>query len=265
MPCDHKLIEEYLINYVDGKLEPSLIKEIDKIIGHCKICRESYHQVLELQQLSSQWHDEPVPEWHRTNFVVRPMDIQHNWLNWSSIALSLTAIILIIFHINSNTTDGRLEPVLNLGIYEQEINLLIDSRLKAYQLAENNLSFERDVIRYAGQLENEGLIQDKTKSIFAQRDSEYLPLVKVQPRYPTEALKNGIEGYVIVQFEVRTDGTTKNIVVVESSPEGVFDEAAMDAAEEFQYQPRIVDGEPVDVRGVQNKITFEIEPEDRPE
>ena len=63
-----------------------------------------------------------------------------------------------------------------------------------------------------------------------------------------------------VQFEITKDGTTKNIIVIESSPEGVFDQAAMDAAEIFRYQPRIVDGESIDVPGVQNKITFEIEP-----
>ena len=91
------------------------------------------------------------------------------------------------------------------------------------------------------------------------RDGEYLPIVKVQPIYPRRALSRGIEGYVIVQFTVTKQGTTKDIKVVESKPPGVFDNAATQAAAKFKYKPRVVDGQPIEVPGVQNKITFEIE------
>lgn len=90
-------------------------------------------------------------------------------------------------------------------------------------------------------------------------DGEYLPIVKVQPVYPRRALSRGIEGYVIVEFTVTKQGTTKNIRVVESKPSGVFDRAAVQAAAKFKYKPRVVDGQPIEVPGVQNKITFEIE------
>ena len=90
-------------------------------------------------------------------------------------------------------------------------------------------------------------------------DGEYLPIVKVQPIYPRRALSRGIEGYVIVQFTVTKQGTTKNIKIVESKPPGIFDRAAMQAAAKFKYKPRVVDGQPIEVPGVQNKITFEIE------
>ena len=90
-------------------------------------------------------------------------------------------------------------------------------------------------------------------------DGEYLPIVKVTPIYPRRALSRGIEGYVIVEFTVTKQGTTKDIHVVESKPSGIFDRAAMQAAAKFKYKPRIVDGQPIEVPGVQNKITFEIE------
>ncbi len=89
-------------------------------------------------------------------------------------------------------------------------------------------------------------------------DGEYLPIVKVQPIYPRRALSRGVEGYVIVEFTVTKQGTTRNIRVVESTS-SMFDSAAMKAAAKFKYKPRVVDGEPIDVPGVQNKITFEIE------
>ena len=90
-------------------------------------------------------------------------------------------------------------------------------------------------------------------------DGEYLPIVKVQPVYPRRALSRGIEGYVIVEFTVTKQGTTKDIVVVEAEPTGIFDSAATQAAAKFKYKPRVVDGEAIEVPGVQNKITFKIE------
>ncbi len=89
-------------------------------------------------------------------------------------------------------------------------------------------------------------------------DGEYLPIVKVQPIYPRRALSRGIEGYVIVEFTVTKQGTTRDVRVVESSS-GMFESAAVRAAAKFKYKPRVVDGQPIEVPGVQNKITFEIE------
>lgn len=90
-------------------------------------------------------------------------------------------------------------------------------------------------------------------------DGEYLPIVKVQPIYPQRALSRGIEGYVIVQFTVTKQGTTKNIHVVEAKPTGIFDRAAMQAAAKFKYKPRVIDGEPIEVPGVKNIIRFKLE------
>ncbi|MGI9229529.1 MAG: energy transducer TonB [Gammaproteobacteria bacterium] len=90
-------------------------------------------------------------------------------------------------------------------------------------------------------------------------DGEYLPIVKVQPVYPERARARGIGGYVIVEFTVTRQGTTKDIRVVESEPSRIFDRAAMRAAAKFKYKPRIIDGNPIEVPGVQNKITFIME------
>lgn len=89
-------------------------------------------------------------------------------------------------------------------------------------------------------------------------DGEYLPIVKVQPQYPSRALSRGIEGYVIVEFTVTTNGSVKDPVVVEAEPANIFDSAAIKAALKFKYKPRVIDGEPVEVPGVRNKITFAI-------
>ena len=90
-------------------------------------------------------------------------------------------------------------------------------------------------------------------------DGEYLPIVKIQPIYPRRALSRGIEGYVIVEFTVTKTGTTRDHIIVEAKPKGIFDKAAIQAATKFKYKPRVVDGKPIEVPGVLNKITFIIE------
>ena len=89
-------------------------------------------------------------------------------------------------------------------------------------------------------------------------DGEYLPIVKVSPVYPRRALSRGIEGYVIVEFTVTKSGTVSGPRVVKAEPEEIFNRAAMDAALKFKYKPRVVNGEAVEVVGVQNKISFQI-------
>jgi len=92
---------------------------------------------------------------------------------------------------------------------------------------------------------------------FGISDGEYLPIVKVAPVYPARALTRGLEGYVIVEFTVTRTGTVRDVLVVESTS-SLFERAATEAALKFKYKPRVIDGEAVEVPGVQNRITFEI-------
>lgn len=90
-------------------------------------------------------------------------------------------------------------------------------------------------------------------------DGEYLPIVKVAAVYPRRALQRGIEGFVIVEFTVTKQGSVRDPIVVEANPQGIFEQAAKDAALKFKYKPRVVNGEPMEVAGVQNRITFKID------
>jgi protein TonB len=90
-------------------------------------------------------------------------------------------------------------------------------------------------------------------------DGEYLPIVKVAPVYPRRALSRGIEGFVIVEFTVTKQGSVKDIKVIEANPADIFDQAAIDAALKFKYKPRVINGEPAEVSGVQNRISFQID------
>lgn len=90
-------------------------------------------------------------------------------------------------------------------------------------------------------------------------DGEYLPIVKVAPIYPRRAQTRGITGYCIVEYVVTKTGSIRDPIAVDCQPQGVFERASLKAAEKFKYKPRVVDGEPIEVAGVQNKFTYELE------
>lgn len=92
-------------------------------------------------------------------------------------------------------------------------------------------------------------------------DGEYLPIVKVNPIYPPRAAGRGIEGYVLVEYIVNRDGTVRDVIIIEAEPPGVFNRAAVSAAQKYIYKPRVIDGTPVEVHGVRTRITFELEDE----
>jgi protein TonB len=71
--------------------------------------------------------------------------------------------------------------------------------------------------------------------------AQIVPLVKiinVPPAYPLEARVRGTEGWVDVHFTVSPEGITNNLRVTNSSPRGLFDQAALDAVSRWRYAPR---------------------------
>ena len=98
-----------------------------------------------------------------------------------------------------------------------------------------------------------------SSSGMASGDGEYLPIVKVAPIYPRRAQTRGITGYCIVEYTVTTSGSIRDPEPVDCQPAGIFERASVKAALKFKYKPRVVDGQPIEVAGVQNKFTYELE------
>lgn len=86
---------------------------------------------------------------------------------------------------------------------------------------------------------------------------DMIPLTVIQPEYPRRALQRGTEGYCTVEFTVTAAGTTRDAFIVDC-PDSMFERASLRAAERIKYKPRVVDGNPVDVPGVQYRYTFEM-------
>ena len=91
-------------------------------------------------------------------------------------------------------------------------------------------------------------------------EGDYLPIVKVAPIYPQRALMRGLEGYCVVQYTVTRQGTIRDPFVIEDQcTDPLFHRASLQAAMKFKYKPRVIDGQAVEVPGVRNKFTYQIE------
>ena len=92
-------------------------------------------------------------------------------------------------------------------------------------------------------------------------DGDYLPLVAIAPQYPTRAAQRGIQGWCLVSFTVNGLGNVEeeSIVVVDAEPVSIFDRSSIRAAARFKFQPRVVDGEGVNVPGVQYLFRYQLE------
>lgn len=93
----------------------------------------------------------------------------------------------------------------------------------------------------------------------APSDSDIIPLVRVMPQYPPQAMSRGIEGWVIVEFTISPAGTVKDPVVVDSHPSGIFNRAMLRAIRKWKYKPKIVDGVAVERPGVRVRQHFALE------
>ena len=92
-------------------------------------------------------------------------------------------------------------------------------------------------------------------------DGDYLPLVAIAPQYPTRAAQRGIQGWCLVSFTVDGMGNVveDTITVVDAEPASIFDRSSIRAATRFKFQPRVVDGQGVEVPGVQYLFRYQLE------
>jgi len=89
-------------------------------------------------------------------------------------------------------------------------------------------------------------------------DGPLVAMVRVAPTYPIRATSLGLEGYVVVQFDVMADGYVTNIMIIESTNR-IFDKAAIKAAQRFKFKPRVVDGLALASYGIQNMFRFSLD------
>ncbi|WP_376692819.1 M56 family metallopeptidase [Wenzhouxiangella sp. EGI_FJ10409] len=72
---------------------------------------------------------------------------------------------------------------------------------------------------------------------------------RIEPEYPSRAMRRGIDGSVEVEFLVTRSGEVRDVRVLDESPRGQsFAEAAREAVSDWRFEPFQQDGQPVEHR-----------------
>lgn len=79
--------------------------------------------------------------------------------------------------------------------------------------------------------------------IFNASEGQATPMVRFDPNYPMDALRDGIEGWVKLAFDIDPSGKVENVRVLESSPARIFDREARRALLRWKYKPQIQNGQ----------------------
>jgi periplasmic protein TonB len=78
-----------------------------------------------------------------------------------------------------------------------------------------------------------------------------------KPKYPARAMSRHIEGWVKIEVTISTAGTVSNAMVASAQPQGIFDDAALDATKKCKFKPKLVNGLAVTQKGIK-KSTFKL-------
>lgn len=66
-------------------------------------------------------------------------------------------------------------------------------------------------------------------------------------KYPRNALRKGLQGYVLINLLINESGDIEAAKVLESEPEGVFETAALRGIQNWRFAPARYQGQPVKV------------------
>lgn len=90
-------------------------------------------------------------------------------------------------------------------------------------------------------------------------NSEPSPIVRINPKYPAVAARDGVEGWVQLRFSVDATGAVTDIEVIAAEPQRVFEQEAIRALKRWKYQPSTLNGATTARTGLQVQLDFNLE------
>jgi TonB family protein len=97
---------------------------------------------------------------------------------------------------------------------------------------------------------------DRVIKFMKDKEGEALPLFIMQPLYPVFEDGQKPQGWVLLQFDVNSSGKVEKAKVVESRPARLFDKVTLDAAKNWRFKPKIIDGKRVKQSNTRARLVF---------
>jgi protein TonB len=90
------------------------------------------------------------------------------------------------------------------------------------------------------------------------RDGDATPIFRQEPKFPTKAARDGIEGWVQLKFDINELGNVENVSVINAQPKRLFDREAKKALKKWRYNPKVVDGKAIKQIGLTVQLDFKL-------
>lgn len=94
---------------------------------------------------------------------------------------------------------------------------------------------------------------------FMLLDKTATAVVRIDPKYPPQAAKDGIEGWVKLSFTIDATGAVIDVQVLDAEPKRIFDREAIRALKAWKYQPQMKDGKAIVQQGMQVQLDFSLD------
>lgn len=152
--------------------------------------------------------------------------------------------------------EAKVEPTVELVRIEppdpdREPDEPVDEkRFERPQDPDSVVGLDREVVSEAKKVKFPGPSKGiPGRGEFHITDGDPIPVSTIPPNFPGDAVRSGIEGWVLVEFRIGADGSVSDAKVLDAEPRrGLFDDAALRAVAQWRFRPRIENGVPVPAR-----------------
>lgn len=93
----------------------------------------------------------------------------------------------------------------------------------------------------------------------ASVDKAATPLVRIEPKYPPAAARDGVNGWVQLRFNIGADGRVTDVRVLAAEPRRVFEQEAIRALKNWKYQPKLENGRAVAQSDLEVQLDFRLD------
>jgi protein TonB len=90
------------------------------------------------------------------------------------------------------------------------------------------------------------------------RDGDATPIFRQEPKFPTKAARDGVEGWVQLKFDINELGNVEKVTVIDAKQKRIFDREARKALRKWRYNPKVVDGKAIKQIGLTVQLDFKL-------
>jgi len=137
MSCNHHFVEQHLFDYLEDKLSPEARELLLQNIEQCTHCRDLVEDAAHAKQLFASWQDEAVPDWNRNAYMSKNQAVPGRLLNWISLAVSCTAILMVIFNVQLISNESGLHISFAGAPEQQQVKSIVQSETAKLEQAFN--------------------------------------------------------------------------------------------------------------------------------